>query len=104
MRELKHIDVLSMAKIAAVLYAIIGFIMGLFITLGFAAAGSALSAIPATGGMSYVSIYPLIALFGIAAIIIMPIIAAIGGFIVGAISAFLYNVAAKYVGGVKLDL
>jgi hypothetical protein len=41
---------------------------------------------------------------GVASIIIVPIMMAIMGFIMGAIGAFLYNVAAKYVGGVQLDL
>jgi len=100
MRELKHIDVLSAAKVSAVLAAIWGFIIALislpFITMAGTAIGGASSA-----GFN---VAPLLVGFGAASIIIAPIVMAVLGFISGAIAAFLYNVVAGWIGGVKLDL
>jgi hypothetical protein len=42
--------------------------------------------------------------FGALAVITMPLAGVILGFIMGAVHAFLYNVAAKYVGGLELNL
>ena len=42
--------------------------------------------------------------FGVASVIVLPIMFAIMGFIGGAIGAFIYNIVAKYVGGLQLDL
>ncbi len=88
MRELKAIDVMSMATVTAVISAIWGFFAGIMAAAGLG------------------STMPLGAsLFGgVAAIILMPIAAAIMGFVGGAITAFVYNVVAQRVGGVKLDL
>ena len=100
---LKRIGVVSTAKVAAVIGIIVGFIAGLFMTLGALTIGTLASAIPATATAG-VNLAPLIVAIGALSIIIMPILMAIGGFIWGAIIAFFYNVAAKYVGGIELDL
>ena len=41
---------------------------------------------------------------GVASIIVMPILFAILGFVIGVIEAFVYNIVAKKFGGVMLDL
>lgn len=101
MRVLKHIDVLSAAKVSAVLCAIWGFIIAL-ISLPFIAIAGTFGTYAGTA--TGLNMAPLMLGLGIASIIVMPIIMAILGFIMGAIGAFFYNVAAKYVGGIKLDL
>jgi len=101
MNVLKHIDVLSAAKVAAVLAAIWGFIMAIIFIPIIAMAGSASSYAGAATGFNMA---PLLLGLGVASIVIFPIIGAILGFICGAIYAFLYNVAAKYVGGIEIDL
>lgn len=101
MRELRSIEVMSTAKIIAAISAIWGFIsavLGLIFIAPFAAVGSGLPA----GTMVF---NPLtLATIGISSLIVAPVIAAILGFVGGAVSALLYNFAAKYVGGIRLDL
>lgn len=91
---LTKLGVMSVAKISAVLMAIIGLIEGiLFASLGTMIGGLA-------GGT------PLAALgtFGVVAIVMFPIGGAIAGFIGGAISAILYNLIAARIGGIEMDL
>jgi hypothetical protein len=96
MKEVKQVDVLSAAKVSAALSAIWGFVAGLF--------GSSFM-FPMAGLLGQTA--PEAALvglgFGLASVIIMPIVMAIVGFIGGAVSAFLYNIVAKYIGGVRID-
>jgi hypothetical protein len=85
----------SLAKLAAALYAILGLIFGALFTLfgmaGFMASGGE------GGGM-------MGAIFGIGAIVILPIVYGCLGFIGSLLMAFLYNVIAGMVGGVELDV
>jgi hypothetical protein len=92
MAILKSIGVLSLAKICAVFYAIIGLVVGIF---GTAVIGlmSKMTGLPATAAAG-----------GIVAIIGTVIIFAIIGFIIGAIFALIYNVLAAVLGGIRLDL
>ncbi|MBS3124541.1 hypothetical protein J4437_08000 [Candidatus Woesearchaeota archaeon] len=92
MIELKRIGVLSLAKIQAVLMFIFGLIMAV---LGLIA----IKLIPAelmTAGVN-TSIQPL-------SLLTVPIFYGIIGFITGAIGALLYNLAARWMGGINLDL
>lgn len=88
----KRVGMLSLAKIMAVIYAGIGVLVGIFIALastmgGIHHQGSGL-------GMG----------LGFGAIILFPILYGVLGFIGGIISAWLYNLAAGFIGGVELDL
>jgi hypothetical protein len=101
---LKRIGAFSCGKILGALYAVIGLIIGAVITLISlfgAALTSALGANPPPdmpGG-------PVIAVvIGVGAIILMPIIYGLLGFFSGLIGALIYNVMARMVGGVKLEL
>ena len=86
---LKHIGVLSAAKIMALLGLVMGLVYGAFFS----------ALLPAMPGVS------TFAAMGAAALIIGGIImGAIGGFIYGAVVAFLYNVFAGWVGGVEIEL
>ena len=88
---LKRIDVLSFAKFLMVMYAIIGLINGIFLG-GFGMMGTS------TFGGEY------FAGFGLLAIIILPILTGILGFVGGAIGAVLINFALKLTKGVKVEL
>jgi len=94
--KLKRLDILSVAKFMAVYGAIIGFIAGILEAIAFAILGqtssSGLLAMPTAGPT-----------FGYLAIITYPIIYAILGFISGAIFAALYNLIAKWTGGIKME-
>jgi hypothetical protein len=96
---LKRIGVWSVARILGIMYASIGFVGGLFFAcislLGFGvASGMRDSDVPAWLGTA----------FGMAAIVVFPIIYGVLGLIGGALTAALYNLFSATVGGVELDL
>jgi hypothetical protein len=92
MAELKYIDPMSLAKVQAV----IGLIMGLVVGILVATFGGLASLAP--GGR-------LVAVaFGIASIIIFPIVYAVMGFIGGLIGAWIYNFVARRIGGIRVVL
>jgi len=86
---LNRIGPLSAAKVVAVLYAIFGLIVG--------AVFSVAALFRADGG----GIAPL---WGVAAVVVFPVLYAVGGFIMTLITTWLYNVVAGAVGGIELDL
>ena len=94
---LKRVGVMSVAKILAVLSAIVGLIEGIM----FAGLGSMLGML---GGMLSGTPVAMLGVFGFSAIIIFPVAGAISGFIGGAIGAFLYNLVAARIGGIEMDL
>jgi len=94
---LKHVGVMSVAKITALFGLIFGIIYGIIIAF-FAAAF--VSAMPGLSGIGPVGAGGL----GAVLIVAMAIGGVIGGFIYGAVVAFLYNLFAGWVGGVQLDL
>lgn len=87
MTELKRVDIVSAAKVTAVLAAIFGLIVGILFTFvgGF-------GAMPSLGGW-----WPLNLIF-------WPILYALAGVVFGALYAALYNVVARLVGGIKIEL
>jgi hypothetical protein len=88
---IRRIEPMSAAKIAAVLYALMGFLLGLFFALiGSMAGGLGQMPIPFAAG-------------GFAAIILVPIVYACIGFIMTLIMAALYNLVAGWVGGVEIQ-
>ncbi len=93
MQEIKKIGILSAAKIEAALGAVIGFIAGIFMAL-IGTTIMSFTELPGTYGI----------LYGVAAIIILPIIYAGVGFIGGLIIAFFYNVIAGAIGGIEMEL
>jgi hypothetical protein len=77
------------------LYALMGLILGAFISL-FSLVGGAMAPkeMPAGAGV----------LFGALAIVALPIFYGVLGFVMSLIGAALYNLVAGWVGGVELDL
>jgi len=91
-----RVNAFSVAKVAAVLYAGLGLIAGaLFSLIGMVGVGAALAG---TEGAGFAS-----ALFGVGAIIIMPIFYAVIGFIFSFIAASLFNIAAGMTGGIEVE-
>ena len=91
-----RVNAFSIAKVAAVLYAGLGLIFGaLFSLIGMAGLGAALAGQEGAGFLSV--------LFGMGAIIIMPICYGVIGFIFSFIAASLFNVAAGMTGGVEIE-
>ncbi|HZH29224.1 MAG TPA: hypothetical protein VEY11_00400 [Pyrinomonadaceae bacterium] len=97
----KRIGVLSLAKMQGVVMAVIGLIIGLIYGIFFMifsavimSSGGRGSGASAAGGV----------VGGLAMMILMPIFYAVLGFGIGALSAFIYNIAARSIGGVELEL
>jgi hypothetical protein len=90
---IKRIGVLKLAIFEGAMMAA----FGLLAALVFMAFGAMLSGVSHGGGM-------IGAVGGIAALIILPILYGVLGFIAGAISAALYNLIAGIVGGIEIDV
>jgi len=96
---IRHIDVLSVAKVAAVVYAGLGFFAGLVFAC-IALLGTGFSAAMRDSQMP-----PIVSLlFGAGAIIALPIFYSVIGFVVAAVTTWLFNVAAGIAGGVKIQV
>lgn len=91
---LKKVGVMSVAKLFAVVMAIIGLIEGIL----FAAFGTMIGSIAGATSAA------VLGGFGLVAIVIFPITSAISGFIGGAIGAALYNFVAARIGGIEMEL
>lgn len=101
MEKIKKIGVFSFAKFQAVLAAIIGLVCGILYSFGglvidvLVTIGWMTSA--ETPGLSYGTLLAFGALIG------MPIIFACVGFLLGLVEAVLYNLFAKWFGGLRID-
>ena len=93
----KRVGPLSVAKNAAVLYAVLGIFVGAIFSL--AAVAGAFGASDDAGVAAGVA-----GIMGIGAIIAFPIFYACIGFIGALIAAALYNVVAAMVGGIELEV
>lgn len=91
---IKRIGVLSAGKITGIITAAIGLIFGILMFLFGSLAGSLAGA--GNGG-------GVMAIGGVAGLIIFPIMYGVFGFIGGVIQAFIYNLAAGWVGGLQID-
>lgn len=94
----KRIKPISAGKMMGALYAIIGLIIG----IGFAIAslmGASLAPSESSGGSALIG-----TLFGVGAIVFLPICYGIFGFISGLIVPAIYNILAGIVGGVEVDV
>ena len=90
----RRIGPLSCAKIAGALYAAMGLIIGAFFSIaaivgGFAAADSGEAAFAA--------------IFGVGAVVLLPLFYGALGFVTTLIAAWLYNVVAGVVGGIEIQ-
>jgi len=97
MTVLRHVGVLSVAKISALLGLVFVLVYGII----FAVFARALAMVmPAAAGLGAAGTGGS----GAVVVILMVIAGAVGGFIYGAVIAFLYNIFAGWVGGVEIDL
>lgn len=99
----RRVGVLSVGKVLGGLYALLGLVIGafyalfalLFAVIGASTASSSGDAL--IGGAGGV-------VFGILSIVLFPLFYGLLGFIGGILSAFLYNLIARFVGGIELDM
>lgn len=92
---IRRVAPLSCAKVAGVLYAILGIVFGACVSL-FASMGGMMGGHPGRAAAAGV--------FGLGAVIFLPILYGIGGFLLALIGAWLYNIVAGLIGGIELDL
>jgi hypothetical protein len=97
MMVITRVNPVSAAKVAGLLYVVIGLIAGAFVSL-VAMGGAAMGAAGGDNGG------PLFgAIFGVGAIVLLPIFYGVFGFIGTLIMAWLFNIAAGMVGGVEIE-
>ncbi len=89
---IRSVGIFSVGKVFFCLYALIGLMAGAVFSL-VAVAGAAV------GGAG-----PMEMVFGLGAVIIMPIFYGLAGFIGGIVVALLYNLVASLVGGIEIQL
>ena len=92
---IKRVGPLSCAKIAAALYAVLGLVAGIFISVA-AMVGAFAANQEAAGALGL--------LFGVGSIVMLPIMYGCIGFVGTLIMAAVYNALASAVGGVEVDI
>ncbi|MGA9812387.1 MAG: DUF3566 domain-containing protein [Terriglobales bacterium] len=93
MQRIKSVGVLSCAKMMGVLHGCMGLLFIPFFLIAGLASMAAQQANSAIGGAAMLA-------FGILA----PVIYGAMGFVIGAIGAFIYNLVAKWLGGIEIQL
>lgn len=99
---IKRIGALSLGKLMGLMYGGIGLLIGAIFGL-FSLVGG-MAGLAAQEGSEGAMGAGLMAGMGVAAVVIFPLMYGLMGFIGGLISAVFYNLAARFVGGVELDL
>ena len=95
MIQVKRLGVLSLGKMLGLLYALLGFIIGLiFSCVSLVGSVAMISELGGEGAFGL--------LFGIGSIVLFPIFYGVIGFIAGLLVAFLYNIIARFVGGIEI--
>ena len=99
---IRRVEPLSCAKIGGLVYAAIGLLIGALCSC-FALLSLAFSGVQRELAQNALS--PLIgAMIGAGAIIVLPIIYGVIGFVTALIGAWLYNLIASKVGGIQIDV
>jgi hypothetical protein len=88
----------SAAKVAAVIYGGLGLIVGTILSLA-SAAGTMVGIFQDVGPRALFGL-----VFGVGAIVFLPILYMAIGFVVGFVGSGLYNLAARFTGGLEVDL
>lgn len=94
---IKRISPMSCARMSGLLYGAMGLLVGACISLFMMVAGSAIGGDHPIGGAMFG------ALFGVGAVVLLPVFYGVMGFVVGGISAALYNVVAGWAGGIEIE-
>ncbi len=96
MKTLKRIDVLSLAKFQGVMMAAVGLLLGgvMYMTQAFLMGGFSAETPEAQ----------ILSAFGPVMILVFPVAYGLMGFVMGAVGAKLYNLIAKLIGGIEVEL
>lgn len=93
MKKITKIGAMSLGKILGIMYALMGFIFGAIFTL-ISILGTAIFSSENTGSSL---------LFGLGAVIFFPILYGVLGFLFGAIAGWIFNLSAKWAGGLEIE-
>jgi len=96
-QRIKRIAPVQLGKMLAVIYALLSLIFVPFILMF----GAIASTMPKTPGAPP---FPAMLGLGMGFMIFMPVIYAIMGFIGGALGALIYNLVAKWLGGIEVEM
>jgi hypothetical protein len=96
-----RVGVVSLGKLMGLMYAAIGLLFGVLYGL-FAVLGG--GAVMSTGTSDGVLGGGVLMGLGVAAVFIMPVLYGLLGFLIGLVSALFFNIAAKYAGGLELEV
>ena len=99
--QVKRVGVFSLAKIYAITMAAAGVIIGVIYGLIFMAVGGAMMA---GGGRDANTAGASSLVIGLIMMVAIPIFYGVLGFIAGLVGGAIYNVAARTVGGIELEL
>lgn len=94
----KRVGPFSLAKVFGALYCLFGLILGAILAL-LSLVGAGIGAAASGSNEPFLG-----AIFGVGAVIFLPIVYGIMGLIGGLLTGALYNLVAGMVGGVELDL
>ena len=95
---IKRVNPMSAARVSGVLGVLLGLLIGACVSLFMVVAGGTIAAASDKPGGAIAGL-----LFGAGAIIILPIFYGVFMFIMGLIQAALYNLAARWTGGIEID-
>lgn len=99
MQRITQIGVLSAAKVYGIIAGTFGLLIGVFVSLfSMLGAGMAMMSEAGSGG-GFMGL-----LFGAGAIVVLPLFYGVLGFVAGAIQALIYNLAARYIGGIEVRI
>ena len=90
--EISEIDIFSLGKVVAAVYAAIGLVSWLFVPLFLL--------IPMNGGGEEAFAKGIMLLF----LLVAPLVYAVFGFIGGLVAGFIYNIMARSAGGLRITL
>lgn len=93
---INRVNPLSAAKLAGTLYAILGAIFGAIVSAFALAGGMSASDEPGAAVLG--------AFFGVGAVILLPIFYGVLGFLMTLLMAALFNMTARIVGGLTIDV
>lgn len=98
-KVIREIGVLSLGKVAGIIYACIGLLVGVVVAMVSVLGGFAGLAHEGGAAAGFVALF-----LGAGAVFVLPIFYGILGSLVGMLVAVIYNVAARLVGGVEITI
>lgn len=97
--RLKKIEPISLGKMLGLMYVVLGFIVGFFVSAIFIIGSIA----GMQGGENSPFPHFLGLFFGIGSVILFPILYGILGFVGGIIAGWFYNIIANWTGGIEME-